>query len=78
VYVLLEVMVDSVCEPDANLVPLHPPLATQLVAAGVVDHVSTGTRLPTAADLFTVKVTVPAVCACATWASNSSGIARSE
>jgi hypothetical protein len=77
VYDWLDVIAASVSLPEANLVPLHPPLARQLVATGVVDQVNTGTRLPVAEVCFAVKVTVPAVCACAAAPNNSSGSARS-
>ena len=56
-------MAARVSEPDANLVPLHPPLAVQLDATGVVDHVSLGITLPVPDVGLAVKVMVPAVCA---------------
>src|SRR5262245_31733056 len=58
-------MVDSVWEPLAAFVPDQPPPAMQLRAAGVVDQVSTGVRLPVAEVRFARKVTTPAGCACA-------------
>ena len=73
---MLLVIEARVSLPDANLVPLHPPLAVQLEATGDVDHVSTGTRLPVAEVLFAVNVTVPAVCACAIEPNNNIGRAR--
>src|SRR5215510_9886357 len=63
VYDLLAVMVASVSLPEANLVPLHAPLAVQLDATGDVDQVSTGVRLPVAVVWLAVKLMVPAVCA---------------
>src|SRR5689334_8057818 len=69
-------MVASVSLPEANLVPLHAPLAVQLEATGVVDQVSTGVRLPVAEVWFAVKLMVPALCACAHEASTSRGRAR--
>jgi len=71
------VMVASVSLPDANFVPLQLPLAVQPEATGVVDHVSTGTRLPAAEVWFAVKVIVPAVCASASEPNNNIGRARS-
>ena len=76
VYDLLAVMVATVSLPEANLVPLHAPLAVQLEATGVVDHVSTGVRLPVAEVWFAVKLMVPAVCAWAKVPSSSKGSAR--
>jgi hypothetical protein len=54
-------MVATVSLPDANLVPLQPPLAVQLVATGEVDQVRTGAKLAVDDVLFAVKVMVPAV-----------------
>jgi hypothetical protein len=56
-------MAASVSLPEANLVPLQPPLAAQLDATGVVDQVSTGVTLPVPEAGLAVKVMVPAVCA---------------
>src|SRR5262245_17658470 len=61
VYEVLAVIVGSVSVPDANLLPLQPPLAAQLVATGDVDQVSTGARLPVAVVWFAEKLMVPAV-----------------
>ena len=61
VYDLLDEMVASVSLPEANLVPLQPPLATQLDATGDVDHVSTGANALEEEVLFAVSVTVPAL-----------------
>ena len=58
---MLAVMADRVSEPDANLVPLHAPLAVQLEATGVVDHVSLGTTLPVPEVGLEEKLMVPAV-----------------
>src|SRR5215467_6162483 len=77
VYDLLAVIEVSVSLPDANFVPLQPPLAVQLVATGDVDHVSTGVRLPVAVVWLPEKLMVPAVCACASEASSISGRANS-
>jgi hypothetical protein len=44
----LEVMLGNVCVPEAAFVPDHPPLAAQLAAVGLVDHVRTGVMLPVA------------------------------
>src|SRR6185295_1786633 len=66
-------MVARVSLPEANLVPLQPPLALQLLATGEVDQVSTGARLPVADVLFAEKLMVPAVWACAAAANASRG-----
>jgi hypothetical protein len=58
-------MTGNVTVPEAALVPDQPPLARQLVATGLVDQVSTGTRLPVADVELARSVTTPAVCACA-------------
>ena len=73
---MLLVIEARVSLPDANLVPLHPPLAVQLEATGDVVHVSTGTRLPVAEVLLAVNVIVPAVWAWANEPSNRSGRAN--
>jgi len=70
------VMLASVSLPEANLVPLHAPLAAQLEATGVVDQVSFGVRLPVADVWFALKVMEPAVCAWAKVPSNSRGSAK--
>jgi hypothetical protein len=62
--------------PEANLVPLQPPPAVQLVATGEVDQVSTGAKLAVEEILLEVKVMVPAVWAWAIEPNNSSGSAR--
>src|SRR6185436_11449800 len=72
VYDLLAVIVGSVSLPEANLVPLHAPLAVQLDATGEVDQVSTGVSDPVAEVWLAVKLIVPAVCACATEPSRAS------
>jgi hypothetical protein len=64
-------MAGRVTVPETALVPDQPPLARQLDATGVVDHVSTGTVLPTADVVFARSVTTPAVCACAADAPRS-------
>jgi hypothetical protein len=76
VYDLLELMVGSVSLPEANFVPVQPPLAAQLEATGEVDQVSTGAKLVVDEVLFAVNVMVPAVCACAKEASSSKGSAQ--
>ena len=48
VYDWFVVIAARVSLPEANFVPLQAPPATQLEATGVVDQVSTGTRLPVA------------------------------
>jgi hypothetical protein len=48
----------SVWFPDAALAPDQPPLAVQLCAAGLVDQVRTGTRLPVAEVWLAWSVTV--------------------
>src|SRR5688500_13729383 len=58
-------MAGNVMVPEAACVPDQPPLARQLLATGLVDQVSTGTRLPVADVELARNVTMPAVCACA-------------
>ncbi len=70
-------MAATVSEPDANLVPLHPPLAVQLEATGEVDHVSRGVTLPVPDVGLAVKVMVPAAWAFEAVAQRIRGSARS-
>jgi hypothetical protein len=60
-YVVDLVIFAAVSLPEANFVPLQPPLAEQLEATGEVDQVSTGVALPLAEPGFADRFRVPAV-----------------